>query len=71
MVLMLLSSTAGIGEKILHMRKLVCNDMDYFGIHWMKLKNEVIKKTVRENYHAKFSFHHSKNLSDTNWMKKM
>jgi acetate kinase len=40
--------TAGIGENSSYMRKLVCTDMDYFGIHLDEAKNEVRSKTVRE-----------------------
>jgi acetate kinase len=41
--------TAGIGENSSYMRKLVCTDMDYFGI---QAKNEVrSERTTRNKYH--------------------
>jgi acetate kinase len=40
--------TAGIGENSSNMRKLVCMDMDYFGIHLDEAKNEVRSKEIRE-----------------------
>jgi acetate kinase len=40
--------TAGIGENSSYMRKLVCTDMDYFGIHLDEAKNEVRSKELRE-----------------------
>jgi acetate kinase len=39
-------STAGIGENSSYMRKLVCTDMDYFGIHLDEAK--VRSKELRE-----------------------
>jgi acetate kinase len=38
--------TAGIGENSSYMRKLVCTDMDYFGIHLDEAK--VRSKELRE-----------------------
>lgn len=40
--------TAGIGENSSHIRKLVCTDMDYFGIDLDQNKNEVRSKEIRE-----------------------
>jgi len=40
--------TAGIGENSSTMRKLVCNDMDYFGIVLDDAKNEQKSKEIRE-----------------------
>jgi acetate kinase len=40
--------TAGIGENSLTMRKLVCTDMDYFGIVLDDAKNELRSKEIRE-----------------------
>jgi acetate kinase len=40
--------TAGIGENSSYMRKVVCTDMDYFGIHLDESKNEVRSKELRE-----------------------
>ncbi|MRX40679.1 acetate/propionate family kinase [Flavobacterium sp. LC2016-23] len=40
--------TAGIGENSLYMRKLVCTDMDYFGIELDDEKNAVRSKEIRE-----------------------
>jgi len=40
--------TAGIGENSTYMRKLVCTEMDYFGIHLDEAKNEVRSKEIRE-----------------------
>jgi len=40
--------TAGIGENSLYMRKLVCTDMDYFGIEIDDEKNQIRSKAIRE-----------------------
>jgi acetate kinase len=40
--------TAGIGENSALMRKLVCNDMDYFGLALDTEKNETRSKEIRE-----------------------
>ncbi|RZJ53212.1 MAG: acetate kinase [Flavobacterium sp.] len=40
--------TAGIGENSSYMRKLVCTDMDYFGIEIDSEKNETRSKSIRE-----------------------
>lgn len=40
--------TAGIGENSSYIRKLVCTDMDYFGIELDDVKNNVRSKTIRE-----------------------
>jgi acetate kinase len=40
--------TAGIGENSSYMRKLVCTDMDYFGIGIDEEKNEIRSKAIRE-----------------------
>ena len=40
--------TAGIGENSSYIRKLVCTDMDYFGIQLDESKNEMRSKEVRE-----------------------
>lgn len=40
--------TAGIGENSSYMRKLVCTDMDYFGIEIDKEKNQIRSKEIRE-----------------------
>lgn len=40
--------TAGIGENSSYMRKLVCTDMDYFGLQLDHDKNEVRSKEIRE-----------------------
>jgi acetate kinase len=40
--------TAGIGENSSYMRKLVCNDMDYFGIELDEAKNDLRSKEIRE-----------------------
>jgi acetate kinase len=40
--------TAGIGENSSYMRKLVCTDMDYFGIELDQEKNQIRSKTIRE-----------------------
>lgn len=40
--------TAGIGENSSHMRKLVCTDMDYFGIELDDEKNKIRSKETRE-----------------------
>jgi acetate kinase len=40
--------TAGIGENSSYMRKLVCTDMDYFGIEIDNTKNEMRSKEIRE-----------------------
>jgi acetate kinase len=40
--------TAGIGENSSYIRKLVCTDMDYFGIKLDYAKNEIRSKEIRE-----------------------
>ncbi|TDD95917.1 acetate/propionate family kinase [Flavobacterium cellulosilyticum] len=40
--------TAGIGENSSNMRKLVCEDMDYFGLELDHTKNEIRSKEIRE-----------------------
>mgnify|MGYP006191322825 FL=1 len=40
--------TAGIGENSSYMRKLVCTDMDYFGIELDDEKNQIRSKEIRE-----------------------
>ena len=40
--------TAGIGENSSYIRKLVCTDMDYFGIELNNAKNEICSKEIRE-----------------------
>ena len=40
--------TAGIGENSSYIRKLVCADMDYFGIELDASKNEIHSKEIRE-----------------------
>lgn len=40
--------TAGIGENSANMRKLVCTDMEYFGIELDVAKNEIRSKEIRE-----------------------
>ena len=40
--------TAGIGENSSYMRKLICTDMDYFGIEIDNEKNQVRSKEIRE-----------------------
>lgn len=40
--------TAGIGENSSHIRKLVCTDMEYFGIELDGSKNEIRSKEIRE-----------------------
>ncbi|OAB29797.1 acetate kinase [Flavobacterium fryxellicola] len=40
--------TAGIGENSSYIRKLVCTDMDYFGIKLDESKNEIRSRTIRE-----------------------
>lgn len=40
--------TAGIGENSSYIRKLVCTDMDYFGIELDASKNEIRSKEIRE-----------------------
>lgn len=40
--------TAGIGENSSYMRKLVCTDMEYFGIDIDEEKNQIRSKAVRE-----------------------
>ena len=40
--------TAGIGENSSYIRKLVCTDMDYFGIQLDESKNEMRSKEIRE-----------------------
>ena len=40
--------TAGIGENSSYIRKLVCTDMDYFGIEINDALNETRSKEIRE-----------------------
>ena len=40
--------TAGIGENSSYMRKLICTDMDYFGIEIDDEKNQIRSKEIRE-----------------------
>jgi acetate kinase len=40
--------TAGIGENSSYMRKLVCTDMNYFGIELDEEKNQLRSKSIRE-----------------------
>ena len=40
--------TAGIGENSTYIRKLVCTDMEYFGIELDASKNEIRSKAIRE-----------------------
>lgn len=40
--------TAGIGENSSYIRKLVCSDMDYFGLELDQAKNETRSKEMRE-----------------------
>nr|WP_309759432.1 acetate kinase [Flavobacterium sp.] len=40
--------TAGIGENSAYIRKLVCTDMEYFGIELDASKNEIRSKAIRE-----------------------
>jgi acetate kinase len=40
--------TAGIGENSSYIRKLVCTDMDYFGLDLDLAKNEIRSKETRE-----------------------
>lgn len=40
--------TAGIGENSSYIRKLVCTDMDYFGLQIDASKNEIRSKEIRE-----------------------
>jgi acetate kinase len=40
--------TAGIGENSSHMRKLICTDMEYFGIELDDEKNQIRSKSIRE-----------------------
>ncbi|MNX63296.1 Acetate kinase [compost metagenome] len=40
--------TAGIGENSSYMRKLVCTEMEYFGIELDEEKNQVRSKSIRE-----------------------
>jgi acetate kinase len=40
--------TAGIGENSSYIRKLVCTDMDYFGLELDQTKNEIRSKEMRE-----------------------
>lgn len=40
--------TAGIGENSSYMRKLICTDMDYFGIQIDDEKNQIRSKEIRE-----------------------
>ncbi len=40
--------TAGIGENSSYMRKLVCTDLEYFGIELDDKKNQVRSKSIRE-----------------------
>ena len=40
--------TAGIGENSSYIRKLVCSNMDYFGIQLDESKNDIRSKEIRE-----------------------
>jgi acetate kinase len=40
--------TAGIGENSSYIRKLVCTDMEYFGLELDEAKNDVRSKEIRE-----------------------
>jgi acetate kinase len=40
--------TAGIGENSSYIRKLVCTDMDYFGVYLDEAKNQIRSKALRE-----------------------
>jgi acetate kinase len=40
--------TAGIGENSSYIRKLVCKDMEYFGLELDEVKNDVRSKEIRE-----------------------
>ena len=40
--------TAGIGENSSYMRKLVCTDMEFFGLELDDAKNEFRSKEIRE-----------------------
>ncbi|MGO4905095.1 acetate/propionate family kinase [Flavobacterium sp. W20_MBD1_R3] len=40
--------TAGIGENSSYIRKLVCTDMEYFGIELDQAKNDIRSKEIRE-----------------------
>jgi acetate kinase len=40
--------TAGIGENSSYIRKLVCTDMEFFGIELDEVKNEIRSKEIRE-----------------------
>jgi acetate kinase len=40
--------TAGIGENSSYIRKLVCTDMEYFGIELDEAKNDIRSKEIRE-----------------------
>ena len=40
--------TAGIGENSSYIRKLVCTDMEFFGIELDDVKNEIRSKEIRE-----------------------
>lgn len=40
--------TAGIGENSSYIRKLVCTDMDYFGLELDSVTNEIRSKEIRE-----------------------
>jgi acetate kinase len=40
--------TAGIGENSSYIRKLVCTDMDFFGMELDEAKNEIRSKEIRE-----------------------
>jgi acetate kinase len=40
--------TAGIGENSSYIRKLVCTDMEYFGLELDEVKNDVRSKEIRE-----------------------
>ena len=40
--------TAGIGENSSYIRKLVCTDMEYFGLELDDVKNEIRSKEIRE-----------------------
>jgi hypothetical protein len=58
-------------RKFSYMRKLVCNDMDYLNSFDEAKKWSNQKNSTRKLSRKISKFHHSKNLSDSNWMKKM
>ena len=49
--------TAGIGENNPHLREIVCEDMEYFGI---KMNKELNAKTLRQSNIVKLSTDDSK-----------